>query len=515
MSKPKPGFWRRLGRGVAGLFGGGSQPKGRRYYDAATPSRAREWSTKSGGPNAVVGSVGLKLRDRARDMDRNDAHIARAHSVEVNNLFGSGITATAVGGPEGSPAARRAAAADAAWAEWGKRGVADVEGRHTRDALIALIVKAAKVSGDGLIQRIADRDAPLAWRLRVMEGDMLDESKNGPLPEGGRITQGVEQSPMGRVVAYWIRKGHPGENWPLVGALSTDSVRVPAEDIIHFFIPLRPGQLRGIPMSAPVLATKRDLADLNHFELVRRKVETSVAGFIIPGDDLEESHVSPDDDGNISPGAYDSDGNIVEDIQPGLLATLRGGKDIRFHTPMAAGGHVEQAKHYLHDVAVGLGLSYEQLTGDLSGANYSSLRAGLLEFWRRIESEQWLWLIPTVMDRLWDWCMAGAYIKGLIDTPEVPVEWSPPKRASVDPSKDILADYLKVRGGFAPWSDVVAENGYTAARMSELLAAERALWDLHDLTLDVDSRKYAWRGAAPPNTPQAAPPAEGNDDGET
>lgn len=505
----KTGFWSRFGAGLKRMVGLG--PK-RRYYDASTPSRAREWPSRAGGPNSVTNAAQVKLRDRARDMTRNDAHIARALSVETNNLVGYGITATAKGGPDDSPQQHRAEAADAAWELWGRPGVADIEGRHTRDALVSLLVRSAKEGGDALIQRIADRSSPLRFRLRVMEGDLLDETKNERLSEGGRITQGVEQDEVGRVVAYWIRRSHPGEGWPFMGTLTTDSVRVPATDIIHFFVPLRPGQLRGLPMASPVLATKRDLADLTHFELVRRKVETAVAGFIVPGDDLEAGVTSPEDDGNITPGAYDTDGNIVEDIQPGLLATLRGGKDIKFNTPQASGGHVEQSKHLLHDVAVGMGLSYEQLTGDLSGANYSSLRAGLLEFWRRIESEQWLYLIPTVMQRLWDWCMEGAYLAGRLDTPDVPVEWSPPKRASVDPSKDILADYLKVRGGFDTWASVVGENGYTAARLVEMLAAERALWDAAGLTLDVDSRKYAWRGASPPNSTPAPTPEEGSTD---
>ena len=48
----------------------------------------------------------------------------------------------------------------------------------------------------------------------------------------------------------------------------------------------------------------------------------------------------------------------------------------------------------LHAIAAGVGLTYELLTGDLSQVNYSSIRAGLIEFRRRMEALQWQLLRP-------------------------------------------------------------------------------------------------------------------------
>lgn len=45
-------------------------------------------------------------------------------------------------------------------------------------------------------------------------------------------------------------------------------------------------------------------------------------------------------------------------------------------------------KQQLRAISVGLGITYEQLTGDLSGVNYSSIRVGLLEFRRRCTALQ-------------------------------------------------------------------------------------------------------------------------------
>jgi capsid protein len=40
-------------------------------------------------------------------------------------------------------------------------------------------------------------------------------------------------------------------------------------------------------------------------------------------------------------------------------------------------------RQQLRAIAMGMGITYEQLTGDLTNVNYSSIRAGLIEFRRR------------------------------------------------------------------------------------------------------------------------------------
>lgn len=45
-------------------------------------------------------------------------------------------------------------------------------------------------------------------------------------------------------------------------------------------------------------------------------------------------------------------------------------------------------KNHLRAIAAGLGLPYELVSGDLEGVTYSSIRAGLIEFRRRVEQLQ-------------------------------------------------------------------------------------------------------------------------------
>jgi capsid protein len=53
--------------------------------------------------------------------------------------------------------------------------------------------------------------------------------------------------------------------------------------------------------------------------------------------------------------------------------------------PTSVASYAEFLRMQFRAVAAAMGITYEQLTGDLTGVNYSSIRAGLLEFRRRCE----------------------------------------------------------------------------------------------------------------------------------
>jgi capsid protein len=52
-------------------------------------------------------------------------------------------------------------------------------------------------------------------------------------------------------------------------------------------------------------------------------------------------------------------------------------------------------------VAAAMGITYEQLTGDLTQVNYSSIRAGLLEFRRRCEAIQHGVIVHQLCRPIW------------------------------------------------------------------------------------------------------------------
>ena len=183
------------------------------------------------------------------------------------------------------------------------------------------------------------------------------------------MLQGIEFDALGRRRAYWLYPTHPGDGR---GALV--SHRVPADRVLHLFERLRPGQVRGVPWFAPVMLKLRDLDAYDEAELVRKKIEACFAAFVTGVQDEE----------TLGKARTEADGSRIETFEPGMIEYLEPGRDVKFAAPSASGGYAEYMRMQLHAIAAGVGLTYELLTGDLSQVNYSSIRAGLIEFRRRM-----------------------------------------------------------------------------------------------------------------------------------
>lgn len=157
------------------------------------------------------------------------------------------------------------------------------------------------------------------------------------------------------------------------------------------------------------------------------------------------------------------------------------GTDIRFNTPAQASQIAEILKFNLRQLAAGLGLPDHMLSGDLSGANYSSLRAGLLPFRQRMEQIQYGVLVPQLLAPVWRAVVLHGILSGKIAAPDfeanpdayLRAEWLPPKPLQVDPLKDINATVAELDAGLTSRRKAVAERGWSVDDLDEEIAAER------------------------------------------
>lgn len=452
-----------------------------RAYDGAAMGRRTDgWRTAGTSADTEIAGAGAILRNRMRDLVRNNPHAAKAVAVWVNNIVGDGFTPYAnTGDPELNKRI------DNLWADWSAQ--CDADGRGDFHALTTLAVREMVESGEVLTRRrrrSASAGLPVPMQIQMLEIDHLDESRiEANRGDGGRTVRGIEYDRLGRRTSYWLFPDHPGDVGVAL-SINRSSVRVPAEQIIHLYRRDRVQQ-RGVPWGSPVIRGLRDLDDWTNAELVRKKTEACLVGIVTGADDGEQG---------IAPSVTDSDGRVIEQFEPGLIAYARGAKSIDFNQPAPVSGMSEWLRTQLHIIAAGWCVPYELLTGDLSQVNYTSYRAGLIEFRRMASAIQWQIVIPIFCQPIWDWFIEAAWAAGLLPEPQAACEWQPAGFEAVDPQKDAVADLMEIRMGTKTLRQAIAQRGWNPDAILEEIARTNGDLDRLNITLDSDPRKVTQQG---------------------
>lgn len=450
----------------------------RSYAAAGQGRRNKGWRGRSTSANSEVGSSLVSLRDRAREYARDTWAGARILDVMTSHIIGTGIIPAVDFGSD-----RVNKRFSLAWEEWNEN--ADVEGVLDFGGMQALSVRSMIEGGDSVVRLMDikkdDAGRTVPFRLWGMEGDQIDTARSSS-SANETIRLGVQLGEFGRRTGIYMFKDHPGEGWS-AGA-SGSSVMVPWGDLCHVYRPLRFGQVRGVSWFAPILLTGREIQDLIDAAIVKARVEACFAGFTKRGT------------AGTSPFAQttkkEDSGDKVTRIEPGMILDI-GDSEITFANPSTQSPFAEVYIAGMQAMAAGVGMTYDQLTGDLRQANYSSLRAGKIEFRRLVEQIQWHIIIPRLCQPVIRRFIARAELAGILnarkDRPQI--KWITPANEPIDPKKDLEADILAVRSGrLAPqefisawgrdWRDVI--NDYSTF-LKEIDRAE--------VPLDIDPRKAA------------------------
>lgn len=435
-----------------------------RAYDAARRDhRTMSWQTPGSSANTEIAASEEIVRNRTRDLARNNGFALQIVETFADHVVGTGI----VGAPIGIKG-RNAKRVSQGFADWSE--ICDWDGDHDFNGLMWLAIKGMADSGAALIRHrrlsfdASTKVAPL--RLQVLEPDFIDPLKSGTVNGGGLIDRGIEYDAQGRKVAYWLLDHHPGDVAQFRLRTLTSS-RVPAEEVIYLYNKLRPGQDRGMPLLAPAVMTLRDLEGYFQSELVRKRIESCLAGFI----------TSPDDDVQVGTEAKSVFGKLVEKFEPGMLTRLRPGEDITIAQPGPSQGISAFAEMYLRESAAAAGVMYEHATGDFSKVNYSSWRAGNHGFRRRMERIQWHVAVHKACRPIIDRYRQAARAAALLPAADFGWKWTPPGFISVDPYKDAQADLMNLRMGKVTPSQLVEERGYDYLEFLSQLAADLAAAD--------------------------------------
>ena len=481
----------------------------RRMFEGAMVGRlTNDWVTSGSSVDSEIWGSLRMLRNRARQLARDNDYAAQALRTIQSNVVGKGIPFQAQVKKQRGNKLDQAVndQIEQAWQRWCRAQYCHTAGRLSFADIERLLIRSVAESGEVLVriikQPFGGSQVPIA--LEVLEADWLDDRMSGRTGENGNeIRMGVEVDRWNRPVAYWFLPKHPGD-YLVTGSQQAqlgNPVRVPADEVIHLFVSTRPGQTRGIPWMASSIKRMHHLAGYEEAEVIRARASSALMGFITsPEGELQGDDVM--------------DGERVSSFEPGVFKYLAPGESVTVPSMNAPDGQFEPfLRSMLRGMSAGLGISYHNLSQDYSQTNYSSSRLALLEErdnWRVLQE----WMIESFHQRVFEMWLDLAVLSGAVQLPLYEtdpdryrqVRWMPRGWSWVDPQKEITALREAEMAGYVTKAEIIAESGGDIEEVFNQRRRELDLAKELDLTFDTSDPTTSRPDGRPVNTSQDAQP---------
>ncbi len=441
-------------------------------YRGAEGGRLRgSWIPGGGSADQDLLRDLASLRERSRDLVRNDGIASGAIDTIITNIIGSGIRPQSRIDKDAlnvneEYAEKLQQQIEKIWEKW--VDYADAGNRLNFYEIEELVERQRFINGEAIVipLRVNDskRRRPYSLALQVVESDRLT-TPIGFLSDKS-VRYGVEVGEYGEPVSYFIRRTHPGDiNYAVnVSANGLNSyVRYPAfnslgdPNIFHLYHVKRSGQTRGEPFFAPVMNLFKDRFEYMESELVANRVAACFALFIKKDQAYTNSLMRSTSEND----------KRMEELSPGLIEYLGPGESIESFNPNRPGGTFGLfIERVLRDISSGLNIPYEILAKDFSKSNYSNTRAALLEA-RRFFMMQQRFVADKLSQPVLMALMEEAYLKGdlpILDFYQnraayVRTRWISPGWQWVDPKNEVEAAAKAVESNLSTLAEEAATQG--------------------------------------------------------
>ena len=479
------------------------KPKARGYSGAISSRLTGDWLNPTTTGDEEIRRDLQKLRNRCRELERNNDYVRRYLNGLDSNVIGSkGIMLQMK--VEDSPLVYDDQAnrvIEKEWRKWCNRKHATPNGRQSWIDICKLALRSCARDGDVLLQLVRGFNNDHGFAVQLIEADMLDlHHNNYKLQNGGEIRMGVETNSVGRPSAYHILTAHPGET----SDTSRRRLRVDADDIIHLYNPERISQTRGVPWMVSAMTRLQMLAGYEESELVASRVAASKMGFLTK-DANTESYT----------GEEDEDYNLIMESEPGSIEELPTGMSFQEWNPThPTTAYKDFVKSTLRGISAGLNISYNTLANDLEGVNYSSIRAGLFDEREHYKSIQ-NWFIDSFIQPVFEAWLEASILNGVFpfgitkfDKMNQP-KWCARRWPWVDPLKDMQANILAMNNGLEAKRNIINYTGgdiddiYSTIAADNKLAEDKGLvFNAEDMPVESDeSDEDEKEEAIPDKTP--------------
>ena len=449
----------------------------KRKYEAARFSRLdTDWFTSSSSADTEIFSSLTRMRNRVRQVLRDYDYALNALRIINNNVIGKGITLQGQikrqrkvqGNLENDD--RLNHLLESAWDFWCNKKRCDVTGQQHFTDLQKLILSAIATDGEVIVRLVksyfGDSNVPLG--LEIIEADQLAEDYNGE-HQGNQVRMGIEVDRWKRPVAYWLYDYHPGDyNFSYGNNGMKNRIRVPAEEIRHYYIKSRPSQSRGVTWFHACLQRVRNIGEYEAAEIVASRAAASYMGFRkTPDADLTD----------------DYEGEELEQFQPGMIGKLAPGEDFVAFDPSRPNQAFEPfTKMMLRGIAAGTGTPYPAISKNYADANYSSIRQELVDtrdHWEILQH----WFTINICQEIFEEWLDMAVLAGVLPFNDYElnpqryqqVKWMQRGWSWVDPEKEIKSTILALNHGLTTYTKEAAKQGEDFEEMLKTMAQEKKM----------------------------------------
>lgn len=388
------------------------------------------------------------LRERSRDLVRNNPLAGGAIHTTVNSVVGTGLRLNAridheMLGLTEIEAKEFEKKAENGFRVWANE--CDIERQLDFYGQQELVFRSTLESGDCFVIMPYKRRSGNAFGLKtqIVEADRV--SNPGNKQDTSTMRGGIELDDYGAPIKYHIMSQHPGDN----GAIKRDWKPYEAytksgrKAVIHLYRRLRPGQHRGVPYLAPVIETIKQLGRYTEAEIMAAVISGMFTAFIKSESGEILSPMEPTNE----TGATSSDDDIK--LGNGAIVGLGEGEDVTFANPMRPNSGFDPFVLAIsRQIGVALELPYEILIKHFT-RSYSAARASLLEAWRFFSSRR-VWLERGFCAPVYEAWMTEAVARGYLYAPGfesdpilrqayLGAEWIGPTQGQIDPVKEVTA----------------------------------------------------------------------------
>lgn len=447
MSRKSPGFFRSALAAILSpiasyAFGGLSG------YNATDPRRKTSGAmsrlkASRASANQLLNGSRPALRDYCRSLERNNPSARAGIEALTAIVVGTGISLEPETGDEALDSQVRDLFND----------MIEHIGVHGESLyeLQGLGIREMVTAGEGIWRKVPPTDPRVPFSILPLDAEWLADDVTENSTTDLTIAAGMGLDRYGCPVRYFLRnpesEGSPDP--------------VAAKDIVHFFERRRPVQHRGEPWFTPLIETLMQERDLVDAEL-EAAVNTAALGIVIESD-------MPEDDGAVSDDGYDP----VNDVGLRSVVRMFPGEKVHAFSHQRPSQQIAPFRQMLRgDIAAALRIPQRFLDRDVSRANYSSMRADMIDTERLLAPVR-EWYGRQTIGRIYE--MLAPSIAAQLGVPMFRTEYRlvPDEQPYIDPQKDVLAAANAVNADLSTLEHEVGKRGGDWKQVEEQRQRER------------------------------------------